>query len=187
MHANHRDQPMKKHTTACLLFICLMSASAVQAATCRSAEAASRGAEVGYERDQQAAQETEEQTLTISDMLGKCVGGITGIGGMTTFPSFGDIWAQIKNRICAVVRNQITGVVNQANSEINGVVYEVNSEIREQIRNTGVNNTGAGTIVGSSDVPRVDAPNVGRTYGTSSLGTDSETSQSSEFWNNIWR
>lgn len=178
---------MKKHTAACLLLLCMLSASAAQAATCRSAEAASRGAEVGYERDQQAAKETEDQTLTISDMLGKCVGGITGIGGMTTFPSFGDIWDQIKNRICSVVRNQITGVVHQANSEINGVVYQVNNEIREQIRNTGVNNTGAGTVIGSSDIPRVGAPNVGRTYGTSSLSATPEASSSNEFWNNIWR
>jgi TraL protein len=165
----------KKLGVTCLMVLAI--ANGAHAATCRSAEAALRGGEVGLKRDQDAADQTVLADRTSSDILGKCVGGITGIMGTTSFPDLSQIWEMIKDKVCSIASSQVDGAVSAVNSQINGAVSEVNGAINTTINNTGVNSTGAGTIIHNSDV-NIDGPSVQSTK---------SASDSSAFWNDIWK
>ncbi|MRU28326.1 hypothetical protein [Xylella fastidiosa] len=155
------------------LFLLLLCSSVnVQAAPCRSGSAAAQGSHSGYDRDKQAAQQTSQSERSSSDILGKCVGGITSVLTAPQFPSPSDIFGQIKNKICQIASDQVNGVVGDVNSQINGVMNGING----QISNT-VNGTGAGQIVGN--VPPLNGPSLKQ--------TSAESSQSSAFWSNIWK
>lgn len=95
--------PVMKSLTRTLLVVLLMCSSVgVHAATCRSGEAAMRGGEAGLARDQDAADSTETAEKLSSDILGKCIGGITGIFGTTAFPDLSAIWQMIKDKVCSI-------------------------------------------------------------------------------------
>ncbi len=152
-------------TIAALL---LCAATSVQAAPCRSSTAASQGSQKAYQRDVQAAQETAQRERSSSDILGKCVAGVTGVITAPQFPSMSDIFDQIKNKVCRIASEQVNGAVSDVNGQIGGVMNGINGQI---------NNTGIGQVIGS--VPTVGGPvlqqgNVG-------------SPQSATFWSNIWK
>ena len=164
--------PVMKPLTRTLLVVLLMCSSiGVQAATCRSGEAAMRGGEAGLSRDQSAADSNETAEKTSSDILGKCIGGITGIFGTTSFPDLSAIWQMIKDKVCSIASSQVRGVVSQVNGEINGAVTDT-------INQTGVNDTGMGTVISSGDT-NISGPSV--------QNTKSSGSTDSAFWNDIWK
>ncbi|CAH2783975.1 MAG: hypothetical protein PPHEESC_1811 [uncultured Paraburkholderia sp.] len=151
-----------------LFVLLLCSAVSVQAATCRSGSAAAQGSQSGYDRNKQAAQQTAQSERSSSDILGKCVGGITSVLTAPQFPSLSDIFDQIKNKVCQMVN----GVVGDVNGQINGVMNGINGQV-----SNAVNGTGAGQIVGS--VLQISGPSLQQ--------TSAGSSQSSAFWSNIWK
>ncbi|APO88911.1 hypothetical protein AB8807_22330 (plasmid) [Xanthomonas campestris pv. olitorii] len=155
-----------------LFLLLLCSAASVQAATCRSGSAAAAGSQSGYERDKQAAQQTAQSERSSSDILGKCVGGITSVLTAPQFPSLSDIFDQIKNKVCQIASDQVNGVVNDVNGQISGVMNGINGQI-----NNSVSGTGAGQVIG----------NVPQLGGTSLQQTSAGSSQSPTFWSNIWK
>lgn len=173
-----RGPAMKSLTRTLLVVLLLCSSIGVQAATCRSGEAAMRGGEAGLARDQGAADSNETAEKTSSDILGKCIGGITGIFGTTTFPDLSAIWQMIKDKVCSIASSQVRGVVSQVNGEINGVMNQVNGAVTDTVNQTGVNDTGMGSVVSSGDT-NISGPSVQNARSTSS--TDSA------FWNDIWK
>ena len=171
--------PVMKSLTRTLLVVLLMCSSVgVHAATCRSGEAAMRGGEAGLARDQDAADSTETAEKLSSDILGKCIGGITGIFGTTAFPDPSAIWQMIKDKVCSIASSQVRGVVSQVQGEINGVMSEVNGAVTDAVNGTGVNDTGMGTVIGSGDT-HISGPSV--------QNTKSSGSTDSAFWNDIWK
>ena len=169
---------MKSLTRTLLVVLLMCSSVGVHAATCRSGEAAMRGGEAGLARDQDAADSTETAEKLSSDILGKCIGGITGIFGTTAFPDLSAIWQMIKDKVCSIASSQVRGVVSQVQGEINGVMSEVNGAVTDAVNGTGVNDTGMGTVIGSGDT-NISGPSV--------QNTKSSGSTDSVFWNDIWK
>lgn len=155
-----------------LFVLMLCSVASVQAATCRSGSAAAQGSQSGYDRDKQAAQQSAQSERSSSDILGKCVGGITSVLTAPQFPSLSDIFDQIKNKVCQIASDQVNGAVNSVNNQINGVMNGING----QIGNT-LNNSGISQFTGSP--PQLTGPSLQQ--------TGQGTSQSSNFWSNIWK
>ena len=153
-----------------LFVLLLCSAASVQAATCRSGSAAAAGSQSGYERDKQAAQQTAQSERSSSDILGKCVGGITSVLTAPQFPSLSDIFDQIKNKVCQIASDQGNGVVNDVNRQINGVMTGINGQINNTV-------SGTGQVIGST--PQLGGPSLQQ--------TSAGSSQSSTFWSNIWK
>jgi hypothetical protein len=151
------------------IVLLLCSAASVQAATCRSGSAAAQGSQSGYARDQQAAEQTAQSERSSSDILGKCVGGITSVITAPQFPSLSDIFDQIKNKVCQIASDQVSSAAGDVNGQINGVMSGINGQI---------SNTGVGQVVGN--VPQVSSPGLLQTNATGS-------SQSSAFWSGIWK
>jgi hypothetical protein len=93
-----------------VLLICtlLTAASTTFAGPCRSGDAAARGSQTGTERDRKAAEQTEQQDRMASDILGRCVSGITSVPTMPTFPSLSDVFNEVKTRICRITSVEIS-------------------------------------------------------------------------------
>ena len=151
-----------------LLVLSMCSATNVEAATCRSGAAAIAGAKSGYNRDQQAAVTTATNDRSSSDILGKCVGGITSILTAPQFPSLSDIFDQIKNKVCAIASDQIDAQIGEVNSQISGAMTNINSQI---------SSTGATSIIGTSAT--ITSPTIQQ--------TNPGTASSSQFWSDIWK
>lgn len=164
---------MKSLPRALLVALLMCSAFSVQAASCRSGEAAVRGGEAGMARDQAAADSNETAEKLSSDILGKCIGGITGIFGTTSFPDLSAIWQMIKDKVCAIASSEVRGAVSTVQSEINGVMTQVNGAVTGAVNSTGVNNTGAGTVISSGDT-NINGPSV-------------QNTNDSSFYNDIWK
>lgn len=148
------------------IVLLLYSSASIQAANCRSGSAAAQGSQSGYQKDKQAAEQIAQNERSSSDILGKCVGGITAVITTPQFPSLSDIFDQVKNKVCQIASNQIYGAVSSVNSQINGVTNGINGQI---------SNTGIGQVVGN--VPQVSGPTI----------QQASPSQSSTFWSNIWK
>jgi len=89
------------------LLIAVNQAAPAWSADCRSETAAKAGAQQGYERDKNAAIETEWRESASSDVIGRCIGGITSIIVVPTFPSLQQIFAQAAQKMCNVARDKI--------------------------------------------------------------------------------
>jgi len=64
------------------------------------------------------------------------------------------------------------------NGQINGVMSEVNGAVTDAVNQTGVNDTGLGTVVGSGDTHISNPVEVGHT---------SDAADSSTNWNEVWK
>lgn len=94
------------HTTTFVALLALTSNATAQV-TCRAQAAATAGAQSGYERDKVAAIENERREGASSDVLSKCIGGITSVVVAPAFPSLGDIFNQAANRVCRVAGDRL--------------------------------------------------------------------------------
>lgn len=108
---------MKRRASLALCLALLFPQIAISA-TCRSGEAAARGGQVGYERDTKAAEETAKKTASWSDVLSKCVGGMSGVFNGGAFPSIEGELQKLKDKICGAAREQVA----KATSGINGAI-----------------------------------------------------------------
>jgi hypothetical protein len=93
------------HTVALLSILGAANASADIG--CRAQVAAAAGSQYGYEREKAAAIENERREAASSDVLGKCIGGITSVVVAPAFPSLGDIFNQAANRVCRVASDKL--------------------------------------------------------------------------------
>lgn len=127
---------MNKHLYALVGAIILTGSLADEshAAPCRVAEAAIRGSQAGYERDTQAAIETAEKDKSSSDILGKCIGGVTAVITSPTFPSLDDMFDNVFDKICRVASQQVHGKLSDVNSQIGGL----SSGVRVQRSSSGL-------------------------------------------------
>lgn len=152
-------------TSVLLLFFTVTN---VQAATCRSSEAAIRGSEAGYELDKEAAEETAVRDRSASDIIGQCVGGITAVITAPQFPSLSEIFQKIMDQMCRVLSDQMHDAVGNANEQINITSTEIYGQ---------TNSTGANEI--AKAYPQTNAPAVQQT-------TNGST-QAGAFWSTIWQ
>jgi hypothetical protein len=152
---------------------CLMVASTPAAAgSCRSGLAASRGSQTGYERDRKGADQTEQQDRSASDILGRCVSGITSVATIQQFPSLSEIYEQIKTQVCKVASEQVHAATNDANSRINGAMGGIDVQGAQASGNSS-------TTSGASASEQTATPNV--------PNQGAEATSGSAFWKNIWR
>lgn len=157
-----------------IALLALLGSSTAQAAPCRAAAAAIQGSQRSYEKDVQAAQQTVQKDRTSSDILGKCVSGVTAVMTVPQFPSLSQIFEQIKKEVCRIASEQVNGAVNDVNQQINGALSGINSQI-------GGMNGQLPPVVGPI-VPPVVGPIVKQVP----LSPSPAPSQS-DFWGNIWK
>ncbi|MCU1738070.1 MULTISPECIES: hypothetical protein [unclassified Pseudomonas] len=183
---------MKIVVSALLLLVC-MSAN-VNAATCRSGEAAVRGSESGYDEDKKAAEQTVEDELSFSDVLEKCVGGVTGIkAGPTYGPSeiFGDWAEKIFNQVCSLARDKINDTVDGATESRMGSALQSLYSNYDKYAGT-INSGSPGTVPSSigtvSNLNFTSTPAaVQPTQAPVTPSGSTSTSDDSAFWNDIWK
>jgi len=149
---------------------CAMNALA---APCRSQAAASTGATTGYNVDIQAADATEQQDKSASDILGQCVAGITGTMTIPTFPSIDDILNQIKNEICRIASQKVHQAAGNVSAEINAAMRGVTPNSGPITIPPPSVSTGSGS---TSSMNVTTAPTSAAT-----------TTGNSDWWGRIWR
>ncbi|MEQ1968073.1 hypothetical protein ABLA30_13820 [Xenorhabdus nematophila] len=120
-----------------VLTLTLMVSTNSMAATCRTNTAALAGAQSGYKYEVNAINSQAEYSRSSSDMIGKCIGGITGVRLDMTFPDLSDIWRQAVDKICRTASNAISEVSNKAISNINNQLYNMMNGINND-KNTGI-------------------------------------------------
>jgi len=108
-----------------LACVAASAATSAPAVPCRSEAAATSGSTAGYTQDTQAADATEQQDKSASDILGQCVAGITGVITIPAFPSLDDILNQIKNEICRIASQEVHQAANNVASEINSALHDI--------------------------------------------------------------
>ncbi|NMZ14677.1 hypothetical protein HBO07_25735 [Pseudomonas proteolytica] len=179
---------MKIVVSAFLLLVC-MSAN-VNAATCRSGEAAVRGSNSGYEEDKKAAEQVVEKEMSFSDVLELCVGGVTGGRAGPTFgPSLGDqfgAWARkVFKQVCSLAREKIDDKLGAgAAGRMSAALQNIYNEQQAELPPSGTPQSTPGII------PNVN-PRVNSTAAPAQLVADpagkSSTTDDSAFWNDIWK
>lgn len=170
MNSTRKMQEAGKFALAITVAWCAMSASA---APCRSQTAASTGGTNGYNVDIQAADATEQQDKSASDILGQCVAGITGTMTIPTFPSLDDILNQIKNEICRIASQRVHQAAGNVSAEINAAMRGVSTSSGPITIPPPSVSTGSGS---TSSMNVTTAPTSAAT-----------TTSSSDWWSRIWR
>lgn len=140
-----------------------ISAAGASAAPCRSQTAATRGGQAGYEADRRGADQTEQQDRSASDILGRCVAGITGVATIPTFPSLASIFEQIKNEICRIASQQVHQAVGNVSIQIDNAMRGIPTQ---------------GHVVTVPITPVANA---------STASPDSAPTSTPDFWRRIWR
>jgi septal ring-binding cell division protein DamX len=143
--------------------VCAITVAGAWAAPCRSQTAATRGGQAGYDADKRGADQTEQQDRSASDILGRCVAGVTGVVTIPTFPSLAEVFEQIKSEICRIASQQ----VHQA---VGGVSFEIENAMR------GIPMQGQVATMPATPVSS-----------TSMASPTSPPSPSPDFWQRIWR
>jgi TraL protein len=142
---------------------CAITMAGAYAAPCRSESAATRGGQVGYDADRRGADQTEQQDRSASDILGRCVAGVTGVVTIPTFPSLASIFEQIKNEICRIASQQVHQAVGSVSIEIENAMRGIPTQ---------------GQVVTVPITPEANA---------TMSSSDSTPSSSPDFWRRIWR
>lgn len=142
------------------------------AVTCRSGTAAVQGGQAGYGNDTRKADETEQKDRSSSDILGRCVSGVTGILTIPTFPSLSDIFNAVKEQVCRIASAQVHEAVGSVTGQIDEALRGVNDTAR-QIPGQG----------GSVIVPVPVTPPVG----INAAPAANSSSSLSDYWQRIWR
>jgi hypothetical protein len=143
--------------------VCTITVAGAWAAPCRSLTAATRGGQAGYEADKRGADQTEQQDRSASDILGRCVAGVTGVVTIPTFPSLAEVFEQIKNEICRIASQQVHQAVGSVSFEIENAMRGIPMQ---------------GQVVAMPTAPVI---------GTGMTGQAGTPSPSPDFWQRIWR
>ncbi|MBY0240847.1 MAG: hypothetical protein K2X55_16160 [Burkholderiaceae bacterium] len=149
-----------------MIITIVVACTSTSAAPCAAQKAAERGSKTGYERDKTAAEEMEKKASESSDVLAKCIKGITTVTVVPTFPSLSDIFAGAMEKVCKVSIDKVRAGLPPGMS---GVPARPGDLIRP--------------VPGIPGVPTVPTGVPSR-----SGGAPTETaSKSAEFWKRIWR
>lgn len=112
------------------LVLLLTSFDSVSASTCRSASAASSGAESAYQYEVNAINQQAENSKTSGEIIGKCISGITGVNLSVPYPSLSSVWKQVLDKVCQTASQSISNATNEAvgnvNEEISGLMQKIN-------------------------------------------------------------
>jgi hypothetical protein len=148
-----------------------VACTSVSAAPCRAQKAAELGSKAGYLRDKTAAEEMEKRASESSDVLAKCIKGITTVTVVPTFPSLTDIFTGVMEKACKVSIDKVRAALPPGISGIPVIPGP----------------TGPGDLV--RPVPGVPGVPSARTAIPSPIaGPPPEpTSKSAELWKRIWR
>jgi len=160
---------MKRSLLTIVFMTACVYTGAASAAPCRMAEAAIKGSQSGYERDTTAAIETAEKDMSASDVLGKCVGGISAVVNAPTFPSLSALFDQVFDRVCRAARNEVQGAVRNANGQIGDLTSGV--DLYGAARDVGIGNVNAGVDI----------------HHSSDTGVDIDTRNRKSSWLNLFR
>jgi hypothetical protein len=96
-----------QHRIAVAVLACAGACAGAHSATCRSEAAAVLGGQNGFSRDKNAAVENENRENASSELVGKCIGGITSVVVVPVFPSLGDIFSRAADKVCHVASARI--------------------------------------------------------------------------------
>jgi len=150
-----------------LIFLVCAAASA-HAVTCRSGDAAATGGQIGYQRDQLAAQQVEKNENISSNTIGKCISGMSSILVAPQFPSISGIFDLVKAKICAAANEKIHEVDADISQTYNSVVNGFNSSI---------------SVPGIPTTTTVPLTSTAIPQGS----TSTVSSTASNFWSKIWK
>lgn len=125
--------------------LALVAVFDVSAATCRSGTAASKGAEAAYEKEVNAINKQSENSKSSSEIIGKCISGVTGVIVMPTFPDLSGVWEQMINKICKTASDQISNATDRAINDINDQINGLMNGVNNQVDNAVDTATGAAT------------------------------------------
>lgn len=150
------------------LMLLLTSFDSFSATTCRSAEAASAGAESGYQYEVNTINQQAENSKTSSEIIGKCISGITGVNLSVPYPDLSDVWKQVVNKVCQTASQSISKATNEAvgdvNAEISGLMEKINvpSSIGKSLTpsvgrpvGSSADNTGSASVSTNPTTPSV--------------------------------
>jgi hypothetical protein len=152
-----------------------VACTSVSAAPCRAQKAAELGSKAGYLRDKNAAEEMEKRASESSDVLAKCIKGITTVTVVPTFPSLSDIFAGVMEKACRVSIDKVRAALPPAMSGVPvipglpGVPTGPGDLIRPAPGIPGMPSAPAG-VASRIGVPPLDPP-----------------AKSAELWKRIWR
>jgi TraL protein len=124
---------IKKPLCFLITSMLLAISSVADAGTCRSGDAAIIGAQAGYENEINQINKQSDNSKTSSDLMGKCISGVTGVIVMPTFPDLGAIWQEMIDKVCKTASDRISDVTNGAisdvNNQINGLMNGITNKI----------------------------------------------------------
>lgn len=153
----------------------LVACTAASAAPCRAQKAAELGSKAGYTRDRTAAEEMEKRASESSDVLAKCIKGITTVTVIPAFPSLSDIFAGVMEKACRVSIDKVRAALPPGMSGV-PVIPGL----------PGVP-TGPGDLI--RPVPGIPGVPLAPTGAASRIGgpPPEPPSKSAELWKRIWR
>ncbi len=128
-----------------LIFLTALNAPLASASTCRSGVAATAGAQAAYENEVNQINQQAANSQSSSDIMGKCISGITSINIMPVFPDLGSIWSDMVNKVCKSASDSISSASNAAisniNDQINGLMNGVSNAVSDTASNVTSNVT----------------------------------------------
>lgn len=153
----------------------LVACTSVSAAPCRAQKAAELGSKAGYQRDKTAAEEMEKKASESSDVLAKCIKGITTVTVVPTFPSLTDIFTGVMEKACKVSIDKVRAALPPGMSGIPVIpgLPGVPAGPGDLIR----------TVPGIPGVPAAATGIPSRIGGSA----PEQPSKSAELWKRIWR
>lgn len=150
-----------------------------QTVSCRSGDAASRGAKAAYDESVERAEKNAQKEKQSSDSAAQCLSGISAVITGGTFPTWDGVYKAIRQKVCSYVNQQINTAVGKINAKISQVYKKVNDEIDGAVG-------GAGDIIGDVNVGGGGLQTNSNGSGNV-INTNNATDNASEFWGSIWK
>ena len=147
--------------------IALVAWAGPSLASCRPADAAARGGQAGFDRAQAAAQTLASNENSAQTALQKCISSITSRPSSNMFPSLGDVFGQIVQKVCAAVSQEVNKATSQVDltSQIDSAISDINKQASSS---TG------GLVTNPVSM-------------SSGSGASSNAGSSADFWSTVWK
>ena len=154
----------------------LLASAGPCVAACRPADAAARGGQAGFDLAQSAAQSIASNEHSAQTALQKCLSSITARAPSNMFPSLGDIFGQLIQKVCYAVSDQVNQVTSQIDltSQINSAISDINNQVGSSTGGVVTNPVTGG--VGSKPVSLLGGG-----------GATSGAGSSTDFWSTVWK
>lgn len=165
---------------SCALMAQIITTTAqAQSVSCRSGDAASRGAKAAYDESVERADKNAQKERQASDSAAQCLSGISAVITGGTFPTWDGVYKAIRQKVCSYANQQINTAVGKINAKTSQVYKKVNDEINGAVGDAGdvigdVNVGGGGLQTNSNGSGNV-------------INANNTTSSASDFWGSIWK